>query len=343
MGKAVDVTPRKRAKVEILLKETNLTQQQIAKKVGVSQMTVSRAKHRISLGKNVDVNRVGRCGRKRKSTERDNRNLVRICLNNRKATSKSLQNEWASSGVSVSARTVRRRLVEHNLRSRKVQRKPKLTEAMITKRLNWAKLHKDWTEEEWGKVCFSDESTFHIVCNKSIHVRRRPGEAFHKDCIGETIKHPTAVMVWSVISVKGPGRLYIVENTMNQIQYKKVLETKLIPQLQEWFPDGQCIFMQDHAPCHTAKSITQFLNARHVPVLPWPGNSPDANPIENLWEIVKRGISKKNPTTRTQLIEDLISVWHHNVEIQQLCSKLVRGMPNRIKAILSAKGRHTKY
>jgi len=59
--------------------------------------------------------------------------------------------------------------------------------------------------------------------------------------------------------------------------------------------------MQDGAPCRTAKSVKQYLSSKKIKLLPWPGNSPDLNPIENQWEIVKRRISILKPTTRTQV------------------------------------------
>ena len=96
-------------------------------------------------------------------------------------------------------------------------------------------------------------------------------------------------MVWSVISSKGTGRLYVVQGTMRQDQYKEVLKTRLLPQLKEWFPNEHpFVFMQDGAPCHTAKLIKAFLLKEKIPLLPWPGNSPDMNPIENVWALLKK-------------------------------------------------------
>lgn len=67
-------------------------------------------------------------------------------------------------------------------------------------------------------------------------------------------------MVWSVISYKGPGVLYVVEVTMNADKYQKVLETQLLPQVKKWFKKREKpIFMHDGAPCHRAHKITKFL------------------------------------------------------------------------------------
>ncbi|GFW34743.1 hypothetical protein TNCV_953711 [Trichonephila clavipes] len=53
----------------------------------------------------------------------------------------------------------------------------------------------------------------------------------------QTVKHPRKIMIWSVISVKGTGRLYVVKCMMRQEKYKDVLQNRLIPQLDEWFPN----------------------------------------------------------------------------------------------------------
>ena len=170
-----------------------------------------------------------------------------------------------------------------------------------------------------------------------------PQEEFHHQCVQQTVKHPTKVMVWSVMSVHGTGRLYIVEGTMRQDQYLQVLRNRLLPQIKDWFGEIPCVFMHDGAPCHKAKKVTKFLSDLDLSVLPWPGNSPDMNPIENLWSIVKKKIRKTNITTKTQLIETLINIWHHDEEITKNCQTLIESMPKRLKMLIGNKGMHTKY
>lgn len=181
------------------------------------------------------------------------------------------------------------------------------------------------------------------MTDKRQYVKRRPGEKYHPDCLVRTVKHPTSVMVWSVISGKGLGRLYVVEGTMRQDQYKQVLQNRLIPQLNDWFQDGPRIFMQDGAPCHTAKSVKKYLEDEKIPVLRWPGNSPDMNPIENVWEFLKRELAKEKITTKQFLIERIIHHWNHNEKLKEIALRCIESMPRRVEALIKAKGGSTKY
>ncbi len=57
---------------------------------------------------------------------------------------------------------------------------------------------------------------------------------------------------------------------------------------------GATVFQQDGAPCHTAKSITQWLgDCQILYISDWPGNSPDLNPIENIWQVIKKDLQGK--------------------------------------------------
>lgn len=190
-----------------------------------------------------------------------------------------------------------------------------------------------------------------IQCSDEVshYVRRRSDEEFSPQCVAQTVKHPTQVMIWSCLSVYGTGRLYIVNGNMRQDQYKSVLEDRLLPQMREWALKqgleglGDFIFMHDGAPCHKGKTVTKFLKDNGVRVLPWPGNSPDMNPIENLWAILKKRMKKENICNKTELIAKLISVWHRDEEIKAFCETLTDSMPRRISALIKAKGSFTKY
>ncbi|GFW23434.1 transposable element Tcb2 transposase [Trichonephila clavipes] len=216
--------------------------------------------------------------------------------------------------------------------NRKISRRLKVSEASVRR----IKKKIESGEELSPKSNF----IFEILHNKAQIVRRRRGEKFHSDCVVQTVKHPIKIM----ISGKGTGRLYVVKGMMRQDQYKDVLKNRLIPQLEEWFPKGEpYIFMQDGAPCHTARSIKAFLAEQNIPLLDWPGNSPDMNTIENVWKLMKREVAKDVITNKTLLSERIIHVCNPPPQMQETVQSCIDSMPRRIKALIAAKCGTTKY
>ncbi len=74
---------------------------------------------------------------------------------------------------------------------------------------------------------------------------------------------------------------------VNAAIYQDILE-HMLPSADKLYGDADFIFQQDLAPAHTTKGTKSWFNNHGVGVLDWPANSPDLNPIENQWGIVKR-------------------------------------------------------
>jgi transposase len=64
-----------------------------------------------------------------------------------------------------------------------------------------------------------------------------------------------------------------------------------------------------------------YLLSHNVKMLEWPGNSPDMNPVENIWEEMKNCVSKTFSTTKQQLTERLLQVWHHDQRLIQVVQR----------------------
>ena len=101
-------------------------------------------------------------------------------------------------------------------------------------------------------------------------------------------------------------------------------------------------FQQDSAPCHKAKVVMKWFEEKGVEVLKWPGKSPDLNPNENLWTIIKKKVSQTNPSSLEELKAAIKSVWSSDID-KNLCKNLSDSMPRRIENIIKSKGYQSKY
>ena len=110
---------------------------------------------------------------------------------------------------------------------------------------------------------------------------------------------------------------------MNSDEYKDILANYLLPILCDSDFRAGRVFQQDLTPCHISKKMQTFFAQTGITLLDWHGNSPGLNPIENLWVIIKRNLSKYDYSTKISLIEAITRIWYHDKELKKMCCNLV--------------------
>ncbi|TQV90128.1 Nuf2 family protein [Cordyceps javanica] len=136
-----------------------------------------------------------------------------------------------------------------------------------------------------------------------------------------------------------------------------VTSRQILACLQENLPtiaEPGYFFVQDNAPTHTARLVKNWLREwageNGIQLVEWPPYSPDLNPIENLWKLLKEQILKKDPGLADMpktdaALEKLIRVAEETWEefSEALLEKLATSMVRRLQAVLDADGWYTKY
>lgn len=343
----MDTTPDEAAQVVALL-EQGLSQRVVAAQLGLSQSAVSRVYRRFRETGAFD--RRPRTSRHRCTSERDDRFIVSTSLRNRHLTSVDVQQQLRRvRGVAVSEWTVRRRLKAANLTPKRAATGPKLTATHRQARLQFAREHVNWTIAQWQSVLFTDESRMCLHGNdRRGRVYRRPGERFAQCCFAETVAYGGgSCMMWAGISLEGKTELVFVPGGgrgggLTADRYiNDILLEHVVP--YEGFVGEDFVLMHDNARCHTARITQQFLEEVEMRTMDWPALSPDLNPIEHLWDQLKRRVRARNsaPSTVEELKTALLEEWD-NIP-QEDVKKLIRSMKNRLKAVIKARGGNTKY
>ena len=100
--------------------------------------------------------------------------------------------------------------------------------------------------------------------------------------------------------------------------------------------------MEDGTPVHRSRLPGLWRQAHSIKKLNWPANSPDLNPIENLWKIVKNRVQNiSRPKNKEELVESLHRVWEE-IPLEFL-QTLISSMPTRMKEVIDAKGSSIRF
>lgn len=185
------------------------------------------------------------------------------------------------------------------------------------------------------KIIFSDESRF-VQGDDKQWVWRRYGER-NPTALCQCQKFPQSIMIYGAIGLNYKSKLVIVKGSIDSRCYQKnILDSEMINDLDELYGRENWIFQQDGARCHTSKETIQWLKSKCLFIKRWPANSPDLNPIENFWAVLKAAVYKLKPQNIDELEKIIIRVW--NDYDQEKINNLVLSFYQRLQLIIENKG-----
>ena len=152
-------------------------------------------------------------------------------------------------------------------------------------------------------------------------------------------KFSPKIIVWGGISLRGFTSFAATTENINSEKYIGILQEHLLPTANELYRHWRLV--QDNATPHTSRMTTEWLTQNGVGVLPWPAASPDLNPIENVWAMIKNDVEKHRPLSFDAWKEKIVQCW--NGIAPETRRRLIYSMRNRFQLVIDNEGEIIPY
>ncbi|KAG1168040.1 hypothetical protein G6F71_009292 [Rhizopus microsporus] len=247
----------------------------------------------------------------------------------------------------ISPETVRNVLREANFNSKRKPKALPLNAQRKKARLQFARKYKDWTVHDWQRVIHSDETKINRFGSDGKQwTWVQEGAALQDHNINQVHKHGGgSIFLWGCITAEGPGNLVKIDGGLDSALYCQILEEDLLGTLDYYeISKNHVYLLHDNDSKHRSKMTQEWLKSNEVKVIDWPAYSPDLNPIENMWHFVKCELVKYDepPKGMLELWERVQHIWNNKID-KDMCLRYINSMPERIQAVIKAKGGETKY
>lgn len=279
-----------------------------------------------------------RSGRPHLLDEEESHSILAYTRENYTAEPKDIKRELE---LPVSARTIRRDLNAAGLFSHIQQSEYDFSEFDLQRRLAFANEYLQHNEAWWSRVFFSDETHFYLGHYGQVHVQCPIGASHHTEYVRKEKQLHGKVSLWGCISAEGLGHAELYVGSLDSIKHRDILRHSLIPTFRQFFPAGPWMFQQDNVRFHTTPETITYLHEKGVTFLEWPPWSPDLNPIENLWNDLKRRVYNRYPQTMEQMEAIIKEEWQ--ATDLNFISRICRSMPDRLQLLLDNEGHKIHY
>ena len=253
-----------------------------------------------------------------------------------KTTATQIQSILASYGVYISLATITRARHQMGWIYRGSAYCQLIRDVNRQKRLEFAMAY---LHDNFDDAIFSDETTVQLDTHRRCCYRKE-GE---KPRLKPRPKHPTKVHIWGGISKRGATAVCIFEGTMDAVLFCEILQKTLVPFLvTNYSPPSTHRFIQDNDPKHTSRMAQEFYSRQGINWWKTPPESPDMNPIENLWHELKEFLCREiKPTTKDQLVHGIHRFWA-TIDVAKCC-RYIRHLKKVIPKVIEVQGNATGY
>ena len=156
------------------------------------------------------------------------------------------------------------------------------------------------------------------------------------------MKFSLKVNVWGCFSEQGFGRICCFTPDLNsEFLCNHIYRNALLPSARHHFARSPWFLLENNDPEHRSNYTSTWKSAHRIVTLPWPSMSPNVNPIENFWSILKTKIAYRRPHTIKDLIKAINKEWNNFPK--ELALRLINSTKNRIEALIDASGDCTMY
>ncbi|KAI1001578.1 hypothetical protein K3495_g6625 [Podosphaera aphanis] len=175
--------------------------------------------------------------------------------------------------LGASERVLHNELKNRGYARHPVLKKPPLSEVNKRTRLEWAEAHKDWSDEDWMNVLWTDETWVTV----------------------DKLRKSLGWMFWGYFMGKEEGLCLFWEKEWGSITSDSYCQ-RIVPlidgtvSMRPWIS-----VMQDNAPPHVASKTIEESQERIITAIEWPPYSPDLNPIKHVWDSMKDYIQYHYP------------------------------------------------